>query len=94
MEFAPRMSRFKPSPSQIASARVRDLQAKGRKIIKLTAGEPDFPAPDSAKQAVIELMERNEIQYTPVNGTLALRQAVQAKFQRDNDLRYDLDQIA
>ena len=94
LEFAPRMSRFKPSPSQIASARVRDLQAKGRKIIKLTAGEPDFPAPDSAKQAVIELMERNEIQYTPVNGTLALRQAVQAKFQRDNDLRYDLDQIA
>ena len=94
MEFAPRMSRFKPSPSQIASARVRDLQAKGREIIKLTAGEPDFPAPDSAKQAVIELMERNEIQYTPVNGTLALRQAVQAKFQRDNDLRYDLDQIA
>ena len=94
MEFAPRMSRFKPSPSQIASARVRNLQAKGRKIIKLTAGEPDFPAPDSAKQAVIELMERNEIQYTPVNGTLALRQAVQAKFQRDNDLRYDLDQIA
>ncbi len=94
MEFAPRMSRFKPSPSQIASARVRDLQAKGRNIIKLTAGEPDFPAPDSAKQAVIELMERNEIQYTPVNGTLALRQAVQAKFQRDNDLRYDLDQIA
>ena len=94
MEFAPRMSRFKPSPSQIASARVRDLQAKGRKIIKLTAGEPDFPAPDSAKQAVIELMERNEIQYTPVNGTLALRQAVQAKFQRDNNLRYDLDQIA
>ena len=88
------MSRFKPSPSQIASARARDLQAKGRKIIKLTAGEPDFPAPDSAKQAVIELMERNEIQYTPVNGTLALRQAVQAKFQRDNDLRYDLDQIA
>ena len=94
MEFAPRMSRFKPSPSQIASARVRDLQSKGRKIIKLTAGEPDFPAPDSAKQAVIELMERNEIQYTPVNGTLALRQAVQAKFQRDNYLRYDLDQIA
>jgi len=88
------MSRFKPSPSQIASARVRDLQAKGRTIIKLTAGEPDFPAPDSAKQAVTELMERNEIQYTPVNGTLALRQAVQAKFQRDNDLRYDLDQIA
>jgi aspartate aminotransferase len=88
------MSRFKPSPSQIASARVRDLQAEGRDIIKLTAGEPDFPAPDHAKRAVIELMDRNEIQYTPVNGTLAMRQAVRAKFKRDNDLDYDLDQIA
>ena len=55
MKFAPRMSRFQPSPSQIASARVRELQAKGEKIIKLTAGEPDFPAPDSAKQAVVGL---------------------------------------
>ncbi|MDA1098116.1 MAG: aminotransferase class I/II-fold pyridoxal phosphate-dependent enzyme [Proteobacteria bacterium] len=88
------MSRFKASPSQIASARVRDLQAEGRDIIKLTAGEPDFPAPEHAKQAVIGLMERNEIQYTPVNGTLAMRQAVQAKFRRDNGLDYELDQIA
>ncbi len=93
MEFAPRMSRFKPSPSQIASARVRDLQAQGRDIIKLTAGEPDFPAPDHAKQAVIDLMDRNEIQYTPINGTLAMRQAAQAKFKRDNGLDYELDQI-
>lgn len=94
VDFAPRMSRFKASPSQIASARVRDLQAEGRDIIKLTAGEPDFPAPEHAKQAVIGLMERNEIQYTPVNGTLAMRQAVQAKFRRDNGLDYELDQIA
>lgn len=94
MEFAPRMSRFQPSPSQIASARVRDLQAEGRKIIKLTAGEPDFPAPEHAKQAVIELMDRNEVQYTPVNGTLAMRKAVQAKFRRDNGIEYGLDQIA
>ena len=93
MKFAPRMSRFKPSPSQIASARVRELQAKGHQIIKLTAGEPDFPAPDSAKQAVVGLIEQNKIQYTPVNGTLAMRQAVQAKFKRDNNLNYDLDQI-
>lgn len=94
VEFAPRMNRFKPSPSQIASARVRDLQAQGRDIIKLTAGEPDFPAPDHAKQAVIDLMDRNEVQYTPVNGTLAMRQAAQAKFRRDNGLDYALDQIA
>ena len=51
MEFAPRMGRFKPSPSQIASARVRDLVADGHDIVKLTAGEPDFPTPDNAKAA-------------------------------------------
>ena len=94
MEFAPRMSRFKPSPSQIASARVRELQAEGRDIVKLTAGEPDFPAPAHAKQAVIELMARDQVWYTPVNGTLAMRQAAQAKFKRDNGLDYGLDQIA
>jgi aspartate aminotransferase len=88
------MSRFKPSPSQIASARVRELQAEGRDIVKLTAGEPDFPAPEHAKQAVIEVMARNEVWYTPVNGTLPMRKAAQAKFKRDNGLDYGLDQIA
>ncbi|MDP6389283.1 MAG: aminotransferase class I/II-fold pyridoxal phosphate-dependent enzyme [Alphaproteobacteria bacterium] len=92
--FAPRMSRFKPSPSQIASARVRELQGQGRDIVKLTAGEPDFPTPDHAKAAAIEVMDRNEIHYTPINGTLEMRKAVQAKFKRDNNLDYELDQIA
>ncbi|NKB60288.1 MAG: aminotransferase class I/II-fold pyridoxal phosphate-dependent enzyme [Alphaproteobacteria bacterium] len=94
MEFAPRMSRFKPSPSQIASARVRDLIAEGRDIIKLTAGEPDFPTPDHAKAAAIACMDRNEIKYTPINGLIEMRKAAQLKFKRDNGLDYGLDQIA
>lgn len=91
--FAPRMSRFKPSPSQIAAQRVRELQAAGHDIVKLTAGEPDFPTPQHAKDAALALMERNEIWYTPVNGTLAMREAVREKFRRDNGLEYGLDQI-
>ena len=95
MDFlAPRMHRFKPSPSQLAAVRVRELQAAGRDIIKLTAGEPDFPTPPHAKAAAIEAMERDAIGYTPINGTLAMRQAVQTKFRRDNGLEYGLDQIA
>lgn len=93
MDFAPRMSRFKPSPSQIASARVRDLQAEGRDIVKLTAGEPDFPTPDNAKAAALACMDANEIRYTPINGTLEMRKAAQLKFKRDNNLDYGLDQI-
>ena len=94
MEFAPRMSRFKPSPSQIASARVRDLIAEGRDIVKLTAGEPDFPTPDHAKAAALACMDANEIKYTPINGLIEMRKAAQLKFKRDNGLDYGLDQIA
>ena len=91
--FAPRMSRFKPSPSQLAAQRVRELQAEGRDIVKLTAGEPDFPTPQHAKDAALSLMQRDEIRYTPINGTLEMRKAVQEKFRRDNGLDYGLDQI-
>ncbi len=94
MEFAPRMSRFKPSPSQIASARVRDLLAEGHDIVKLTAGEPDFPTPDHAKAAAIACMDANEIRYTPINGLPEMRNAAQVKFKRDNNLDYGMDQIA
>jgi len=87
------MSRFQPSPSQIATARVRELQAEGRDIIKLTAGEPDFPTPRHVKQAVLDAMERNETRYTPINGTLELRQAACAKFARDNGLHFTPEQI-
>jgi len=91
--FAPRMSRFKPSPSQIASQRVRELVAEGKDIIKLTAGEPDFPTPLHVKWAVMQAMDRDEARYTPVNGTLEMRKAAQIKFARDNDLHFGLDEI-
>lgn len=92
--FAPRMSRFRRSPSQLAAVRVRELIAEGRDIVKLTTGEPDFPTPEHAKEAAIEAMRANEIRYTPVNGTVAMRAAVRAKFRRDNALEYGSDQIA
>ena len=91
--FAPRMSRFKPSPSQIASQRVRELVAEGKDIIKLTAGEPDFPTPLHVKWSVMQAMDRDEARYTPVNGTLEMRKAAQIKFARDNDLHFGLDEI-
>jgi aspartate aminotransferase len=91
--FAPRMSRFRPSPSQLAAVRVRELVAQGRDIVKLTTGEPDFPTPEHAKEAAIAVMRENAIRYTPVNGVLEMRAAAQHKFRRDNALEYELDQI-
>ncbi len=91
--LAPRMSRFQPSPSQIATARARELEGQGRSIVKLTAGEPDFPTPRHVKQAVLDAMETNNTKYTPINGTVAMREAVCAKFARENGLTYTPDQI-
>ncbi|MFK7963265.1 MAG: aminotransferase class I/II-fold pyridoxal phosphate-dependent enzyme [Burkholderiaceae bacterium] len=91
--FAPRMKRFRASPSQLAAVRVRELIAQGRDIIKLTTGEPDFPTPDHVKQAVMQCMDANDIRYTPINGTEAIRRAVQHKFQRDSGLEFALNEI-
>ena len=91
--FAARMSRFKPSPSQIASQRVRELVAEGKDIVKLTAGEPDFATPLHAKWAVMQAMDRDEARYTPINGRLDMREAAQLKFKRENGLDYALDEI-
>jgi len=91
--FAARMSRFQTSPSQLAAVRVRELIAQGRDIIKLTTGEPDFPTPDHVKQAVVQCLSDNAIAYTPINGTEAMRKAVQFKFKRDNALEFSLDEI-
>ena len=91
--IAPRMGRFKLSASTAASARARELKAKGLDIIALTVGEPDFPTPDNIKQAAVRAMEKNETKYTATDGTLQLREAIRAKFKRDNGLDYPIDQI-
>ena len=92
--FAPRMRRFRPSPSQLAAVRVRELIAAGEDVVKLTTGEPDFPTPDVAKRGAERVMAENAIRYTPVNGLPEMREAVRHKFRRDNDLEFADDEIA
>jgi len=91
--FAPRLDRIKHSPSNAAAQRVRELRAEGRDVIGLTIGEPDFDTPPHVKQAVIRAMERNETKYTTVDGTDALKDAICAKFKRENGLVYARDQV-
>jgi aspartate aminotransferase len=91
--LASRLSRIKPSATTALIGKVAELKAEGRDIISLGAGEPDFDTPDHVKQAAIEAIRRGETKYTPVPGTLALRQAISAKFKRENGLDYSPDQI-
>jgi aspartate aminotransferase len=89
-----RVRRIKPSPSMVARDRARRLQAEGRDIIDLTAGEPDFDTPRHIADAVAAALAAGETRYTPVNGTPALRKAIIGKLARENGVRYELDQIA
>jgi len=87
------MGRFPPSPSVVVTQRARELRAEGRDIISLSIGEPDFPTPDHVKRAAVAAMDRNQTKYTPIDGTLELKQAVCLKFRRDNGLAYQPEQI-
>ncbi len=71
----------------------RELRAQGHDIISLSLGEPDFDTPAHIKDAAKKALDEGYTKYTPVSGLLELRQAIQHKFKRDNDLDFGLDQI-
>lgn len=91
--LATRMGRIKPSPSSMATGRVKALRAQGRNIIGLTAGEPDFDTPDHIIEAAYAAMKAGKTRYTVVDGTPELKQAICEKFRRENGLDYGVDQV-
>jgi len=93
MKLASRLARVKPSPSVAAAARAAALAAQGRDIISLTTGEPDFDTPPHIKAAAVRSIEQGMTKYTAVEGIAALRQAICAKLERENGLRYAPDQV-
>ncbi len=86
--LADALSRVKPSATIAVSQKARELKAKGRDVIGLGAGEPDFDTPDNVKQAAIDAINRGETKYTPVSGIPQLREAIAKKFKRENGLDY------
>lgn len=94
MDFlAERIKRIKPSPSSMAGQRARELRAMGRDIVGLTSGEPDFDTPENIVQAAVKAMAGSQTKYTDVGGTPALKQAIQAKFKRENELEFGTSEI-
>ncbi len=91
--IAERMSLIKPSPTMAVSKLAAELKAAGKDVIGLGAGEPDFDTPDHIKLAAIEAIKSGQTKYTAVDGTPALKQAVSNKFQRDNNIKYNSDEI-
>jgi aspartate aminotransferase len=86
--LADALSRIKPSATIVITQKARDLKAKGRDVISLSVGEPDFDTPDHIKQAAKAAIDRGETKYPPVSGIVPLREAIAAKFKRENALDY------
>lgn len=91
---AARVARIKPSPSVAAAARAAELKAAGKDLVNLTVGEPDFDTPDPVKAVGIAAIESGDTKYTPVNGTVALRRAIQSRMQGRVGIDYADAQIA
>ena len=87
------LGRIKPSPTLAITSRVMELKRAGVDVIGLGAGEPDFDTPDFVKEAAIKAIHDGQTKYTNVDGTPELKQAIIAKFARDNGLAYQPDQI-
>jgi len=90
---ADRLSLIKPSPTIAVSQKARDLKAEGRDVIGLGAGEPDFDTPAHIIEAAKKAMDDGMTRYTAVSGIPELREAIAAKFQRENGLDYSIDEI-
>ena len=88
------LSRVKPSPTIAVTTMAADLKAAGRDVIGLGAGEPDFDTPQNIKDAAIAAINAGKTKYTAPDGMPELKQAICAKFKRENGLTYEPKQVS
>ena len=87
------LKRVKPSATIAISAKARALKAAGRDCLSLSQGEPDFDTPDNIKDAAMRAIREGKTKYTDVDGIPELKDAVVAKFKRENGLTYTRAQV-
>ncbi|HEY5595408.1 MAG TPA: pyridoxal phosphate-dependent aminotransferase [Nitrospiria bacterium] len=93
MKLAQRVAAVQPSATLALSAKAKALRAKGVEVIDFGLGEPDFDTPDEIKNAAIEALKAGFTKYTAPGGIDELKAAIVDKFLRDNNLRYEKNQI-
>jgi len=92
-ELSKRIRALKGSSTVAFDSRAKELARQGVDIVAMTAGEPDFQPPGHVLAAAREAIEQGKTKYTPSEGTMDLRRAVSAKFQRENGLTYATDEV-
>ncbi len=93
LQLASRLRRIKPSPSTSAADRANELRREGKSIVNLVVGEPDFDTPAHIIQAAVEALGKGATRYTLMAGTVEVRQAIVSKLERENGLRYGMDEV-
>ena len=93
LSLSRRVQRVKPSPTLAVTARAARLKAEGKDVIGLGAGEPDFDTPAHIAQAGIDAIKSGFTRYTNVDGINELKDAIIAKFDTDNGIKYERSQI-
>jgi aspartate aminotransferase len=88
------LDRVKPSPTIAVTNKAAEMKAAGHDVIGLGAGEPDFDTPQHIKDAAVVAIAMGKTKYTAVDGIAELKQAICAKFKRDNDLDYTPAQVS
>jgi aspartate aminotransferase len=93
LELSQRVQAIKESPTLAVTARAAKLKAEGKDIIGLGAGEPDFDTPQHIKNAAKKAIDDGFTKYTPVGGIPGLKNAIIAKFKRDNSFEYNAKEV-
>ena len=88
------LARVKSSPTIAISSLATQMKSKGRDVISLSAGEPDFDTPDHIRNAAIEAIKSGQTKYTDPDGMKTLKEAICEKFELENDLTYNPNQIS
>ena len=91
--FNLRVASMQPSATLAMAGRAKKLKRTGADVIALSAGEPDFNTPDPISEAGIQAIRDGFTRYTQNSGMPELREAICAKFKRENNLHYTPDQI-
>ena len=93
MKLTKRATSIKPSPTLAITAKANKMKAEGIDVVGFGAGEPDFDTPENIKEAGIKAIKSGFTKYTPSAGIDDLKDAIIEKFNKENNLKYERNQI-
>lgn len=92
--FSKMMASLRPSPIQEMAELSRRAVAAGQDVVDMTLGEPDFPTSPHVGEAAVKAIADGQTRYTPINGTVRLREAIVEKFRRENGIETSVNEIS